>query len=91
MAVEPATHLLGLPLALGRQFALEVGKPGFGRLFAEYRPERLAETSLNVPELEALRLDNPGTYQLPATRVEVMYAPETYAERPNAPLTIEAP
>ena len=38
-----------------------------------------------------LRLDNPGTFQLPATRVEAMYAPETYAERPNAPLTIEAP
>jgi len=38
-----------------------------------------------------LRLNNPGTFQLPATRVEVMYAPETYAESPNAPLTVEAP
>jgi uncharacterized protein YfaS (alpha-2-macroglobulin family) len=38
-----------------------------------------------------MRLNNPGTFQLPATRVEVMYAPETHAETPNAPLTIEAP
>ncbi len=38
-----------------------------------------------------MRLNNPGTFQLPATRVEVMYAPETYAEQPNAPLTVEAP
>ena len=38
-----------------------------------------------------MRLNNPGTYQLPATRVEAMYSPETYGERPNAPLTIEAP
>ncbi len=38
-----------------------------------------------------LRLNNPGTFQLPATRVEAMYAPETFGERPNAPLTVEAP
>jgi uncharacterized protein YfaS (alpha-2-macroglobulin family) len=37
-----------------------------------------------------LRLNNPGTFQLPATRVEAMYAPETHAERPNAALTVEA-
>jgi hypothetical protein len=37
-----------------------------------------------------LRLNNPGTFQLPATRVEAMYAPETHAERPNAPLTVES-
>jgi uncharacterized protein YfaS (alpha-2-macroglobulin family) len=38
-----------------------------------------------------MRLNNPGTYQLPSTRIEAMYSPETYGERPNAPLTIEAP
>jgi uncharacterized protein YfaS (alpha-2-macroglobulin family) len=37
-----------------------------------------------------LRLNNPGTFQLPATRVEAMYAPEMLAERPNAPFTVEA-
>ncbi len=37
-----------------------------------------------------LRLNNPGTFQLPATRVEAMYAPEMLAERPNAAFTVEA-
>ncbi|MCB1748635.1 MAG: hypothetical protein KDK06_15760 [Gammaproteobacteria bacterium] len=38
-----------------------------------------------------LRLDNPGTFVLPATRVEAMYAPEMFGELPNAPLTVAAP
>ena len=38
-----------------------------------------------------LRLSNPGTFQLPATRVEAMYAPETFGERPNPPLIVAAP
>lgn len=37
-----------------------------------------------------LRLNNPGTLQLPPTRVEAMYAPEMFAELPNAPVTVEA-
>jgi hypothetical protein len=36
-----------------------------------------------------LRLNNPGTFQLPATRVEAMYAPEMLGELPNAPVTVE--
>ena len=38
-----------------------------------------------------VRLNNPGTFLLPATRVEAMYAPEMLGELPNAPLTVEAP
>jgi uncharacterized protein YfaS (alpha-2-macroglobulin family) len=38
-----------------------------------------------------VRFNNPGTFELPATRVEAMYAPETYAESPNAALTVAAP
>jgi hypothetical protein len=37
-----------------------------------------------------LRLNNPGTFVLPATRVEAMYAPEMLGELPNAPLTVVA-
>ena len=37
-----------------------------------------------------LRLNNPGTFVLPATRVEAMYAPEMLGELPNAPLTVAA-
>ncbi|MFO7542965.1 MAG: MG2 domain-containing protein [Thiobacillus sp.] len=31
-----------------------------------------------------LRLNNPGHFKLPATRVEAMYQPEQFGERPNA-------
>jgi hypothetical protein len=31
-----------------------------------------------------VRLDNPGTYALPPTRIEAMYAPEVFGEVPNA-------
>jgi uncharacterized protein YfaS (alpha-2-macroglobulin family) len=36
-----------------------------------------------------VRLNNPGTFLLPATHVEAMYAPEMLGELPNTPLTVE--
>jgi hypothetical protein len=36
-----------------------------------------------------LRLDNPGTFGLPATRVEAMYAPEMFGEFPAPPWTVQ--
>jgi uncharacterized protein YfaS (alpha-2-macroglobulin family) len=35
-----------------------------------------------------LRLNNPGSFQLPATRVEAMYAPEMFGEVPNEQLVV---
>jgi uncharacterized protein YfaS (alpha-2-macroglobulin family) len=35
-----------------------------------------------------LRLNNSGEFSLPATRVEAMYAPEVFAESPNARLVV---
>lgn len=35
-----------------------------------------------------LRLNNEGTFRLPATRVEAMYAPEMYGEAPNAAFVV---
>jgi uncharacterized protein YfaS (alpha-2-macroglobulin family) len=35
-----------------------------------------------------LRLNNPGTFELPETRVEAMYAPEMFGETPNATVTV---
>ena len=35
-----------------------------------------------------LRLNNPGRFALPPTRVEAMYAPETFGELPNAALEV---
>jgi hypothetical protein len=36
-----------------------------------------------------VRLNNPGTFLLPATRVEAMYAPEMLGESPNAAVVVE--
>jgi uncharacterized protein YfaS (alpha-2-macroglobulin family) len=36
-----------------------------------------------------VRLNNPGRFELPATRVEALYAPEMFAELPNAPVTVQ--
>ena len=36
-----------------------------------------------------VRFDNPGTFQLPTTRVEAMYAPEMFGELPNTPVTVQ--
>jgi len=38
-----------------------------------------------------VRLNNPGSFVLPATRVEAMYAPEMFGELPNAKLEVAAP
>jgi len=37
-----------------------------------------------------VRLNNPGTFRMPETRVEAMYAPEMFGELPHAPVTVEA-
>jgi uncharacterized protein YfaS (alpha-2-macroglobulin family) len=36
-----------------------------------------------------VRLNNPGQFLLPATRVEAMYAPEMFGESPNATVAVE--
>jgi hypothetical protein len=35
-----------------------------------------------------VRLNNPGRFALPPTRVEAMYAPESFGEAPNAALEV---
>ena len=35
-----------------------------------------------------VRLNNPGRFALPPTRVEAMYAPESFGESPNAALQV---
>jgi uncharacterized protein YfaS (alpha-2-macroglobulin family) len=35
-----------------------------------------------------VRLNNPGTFHLPPTRVEAMYVPEMFGELPNADWTV---
>ena len=37
-----------------------------------------------------MRLNNPGTFALPPTRVEAMYAPEMFGEIPNVRMVVNA-
>ena len=37
-----------------------------------------------------LRLNNPGTFGLPPTRVEALYAPSSFGALPNAPVVVKS-
>ena len=52
------------------------------RAYFRYVPEGRSTLRYSV------RYNTAGTFRLPPTRVEAMYAPEMYAEQPIAPLTI---
>jgi hypothetical protein len=55
------------------------------RSYYEYLPKGVARMQYTI------RLNNAGTFALPPSRVEAMYAPEMFGEAPNAPVTVEAP
>jgi uncharacterized protein YfaS (alpha-2-macroglobulin family) len=52
------------------------------RSYYEYMPRGRHVVEYTV------RLNNPGRFGLPPTRVEAMYAPESFGEAPNAPLEV---
>ena len=54
------------------------------RAYYEYLPKGRFTVAYTV------RLNNVGLFGLPASRVEAMYAPETFGEAPNAPFKVEA-
>ncbi len=63
--------------------------------FTERRFDRYLAYYRYVPKgkwvLEyTLRLNNPGRFHLPPTRIEAMYAPEMYADYPNQTMTVVA-
>ena len=53
------------------------------RAYYAFVPRGLLRTEYTV------RLNNPGRFDLPATRVEALYAPEMMAELPNQPVTVK--
>ncbi len=55
------------------------------RAYYQYLPKGTAKLEYTV------RLNNAGSFQLPPTRVEALYAPEMYGEVPNARLSVKAP
>ncbi len=54
------------------------------RSYYEYVPKGVFRMEYTV------RLNNVGTFSLPPSRVEAMYAPEMFGETPNARVTVEA-
>ncbi len=52
------------------------------RAYYEYVPKGTFEIEYTI------RLNQPGTFQLPTTRVEPLYEPEMFGELPNAPLVV---
>lgn len=84
---------------LGRDSALltadERASGGAWPVFEERRFDAYRAYYQRVPAgrwtLEySVRFDNPGRFALPATRVEALYAPEVFAEVPNAAVVVEA-
>ena len=52
------------------------------KAYYEYVPEGVSKLQYTI------RLNNAGTFSLPASRVEAMYAPEMFGETPNAPVVV---
>lgn len=53
------------------------------RAYFEYLPKGKHKISYTV------RINNPGQFNMPASRVEAMYAPGTFAELPNQPVVVQ--
>ncbi len=56
---------------------------GFFRAYYEYVPKGHFWYEYTI------RLNNPGTFNMPPTRVEAMYAPEIFGQLPNASLVVD--
>ena len=54
------------------------------RSYYEFMPKGVTKVDYT------LRLNNPGDFSLPPTRVEALYAPEMFGEAPNARVKVEA-
>ncbi len=56
----------------------------FFRAYYEYAPKGHFWVEYTI------RLNNPGTFNLPPTRIEAMYAPELFGQLPNAQLMVQS-
>ena len=52
------------------------------KAYYEYVPEGLSKLQYTI------RLNSSGTFALPPSRVEAMYAPEMFGETPNLPVVV---
>jgi uncharacterized protein YfaS (alpha-2-macroglobulin family) len=82
---------------LGGRSQLLAGEDSSGMMpsFVERRTDAVHAHYANVGRAAVtydytLRLGSVGTFRLPPTRVEALYAPEMMAMQPNAPLVVAA-
>ncbi|MCG6141288.1 alpha-2-macroglobulin family protein [Leptospira mtsangambouensis] len=88
-------------LPLGRGFGRESiisqdGKPGDSSYYLSFEEKTLSQYRAYFEYLpkgthtleHSFRLNHVGTFQMPSTRVEAMYSPETHAEWPNETVRI---
>ena len=54
-----------------------------------YRASYSILPAREVTVVYQMRLNNAGTFKVPATRIEAIYAPENFAEAPNADITVQ--
>jgi len=88
--VPAGSTILGSGLARDSRIATR-GEEGRGRGWRAYTERsfeafRAYYALLPRGELQlqyTLRINNPGSFALPPTRVEAMYAPEVFGETPN--------
>ena len=67
---------------------------GVGRRSSSARTKRIARITSSCRKgsfkIEyTVRLNNPGRFDLPATRVEALYAPEMFGELPNQAVAVK--
>jgi len=58
---------------------------GMYRAYFEVLPRGVHDVEYTV------RVDAPGRFQMPPTRIEALYQPEVHGSVPNAPFDVEAP
>ena len=82
---DSALATLGEKIGRSTQPAYEERSFEAFRAYYQYLPKGSVKLEYTV------RLNNAGSFQLPPSRVEALYAPEMYGEAPNARLTVKAP
>ena len=93
--IVPAVPVRGTGLARQSRIATD-GEQGGRRFWPAYEerlPVPAGRTTPMCPRAAspwqyAVRLNQAGRFELPATRVEALYAPEMFGELPNRPLEV---
>jgi hypothetical protein len=93
--IPSGAMILGAGLARdAASFTQSEKRTGVSPAYIERTPEAYRAYYAFVPKGPfkteyTVRVNNPGRFDLPATRVEALYAPEMMAEMPNPAMTVK--